>query len=116
MRLASFFRRNKRYQEMETALQNGKAAAERDRQHSGVALFNGASVLIKANQNPSLAVRMLQDYLGSTNQTEEAPAFVAHTWLARLYKQSGDAAAAARERAAALALASTYRPAQDLKI
>jgi tetratricopeptide (TPR) repeat protein len=116
MRLASFFRRNKRYQEMSTALQSGKAAAERDRQHSAVALFNGASVLIRANQNPSLAIKMLQEYLGSTEQTEEAPAFVAHTWLARLYKQTGDAAGAARERTAALALASTYRPAQDLQI
>jgi tetratricopeptide (TPR) repeat protein len=116
MRLASFFRKNKRYSEMDSALQSGKAAAERDRQHSAVALFNGASVLMRANQNPGLAIRMLQDYLSSTDQTEEAPAFVAHTWLARLYKQTGDAAGAARERTAALTLASSYRPAQDLKI
>jgi tetratricopeptide (TPR) repeat protein len=116
MRLASFFRKNKRDQEMQTALQNGKAAAERDRQHSAVALFNGASVLIKANQNLLLAIKFLQQYIASSNQTEEAPVFVAHTWLARLYKQTGDAAGAARERSAALALASTYRPAQDLKI
>jgi predicted Zn-dependent protease len=116
MRLASFFRRNKQFQEMETALQNGKAAADRDRQHSAVALFNGASVLIKVNRNPALAIKMLQEYLASSNQTEEAPAFVAHTWLARLYSQSADSAGAARERTAALALASSYRPAQDLKI
>jgi tetratricopeptide (TPR) repeat protein len=116
MRLASFFRRNKRYQEMETALQNGKAAADRDRQHSAVALFNGASVLIKVNRNPAFAIKMLQEYLASSNQTEEAPAFVAHTWLARLYSQTGDPAGAARERTAALALASSYRPAQDLKL
>jgi tetratricopeptide (TPR) repeat protein len=116
MRLASFFRHNKRYQEMETALQNGKAAADRDRQHSAVALFNGASVLIKVNRNPAFAIKMLQEYLASSNQTEEAPAFVAHTWLARLYSQTGDAAGAARERTAALALASSYKPAQDLKI
>jgi tetratricopeptide (TPR) repeat protein len=115
IRLASFFRRNKRYPEMNSALQSGKAAADRDRPRSAVALFNGASVLIKADQNPALAIKLLQEYLASTNQTEEGPAFVAHTWLARLYKQTGDAAGAARERAAALALASTYRPAQDLK-
>jgi hypothetical protein len=59
---------------------------------------------------------MLQEYLASASQTEEAPAFVAHTWLARLYKQTGDAAGAARERTAALGMASSYRPAQDLKI
>lgn len=115
MRLASFFRKYKRYSEMQTALQNGKAAAERDRQHSAVALFNGASVLMKANMNPSLAIRMLEEYLSSTDQTEEAPTFVAHTWLARLLSQTGDNMGAARERSAALALASSYRPAQDLK-
>jgi tetratricopeptide (TPR) repeat protein len=116
MRLASFFRRSKRFQEMDSALLSGKAAADRDRPHSAVAMFNGASVLIKANQNPALAIKLLQEYLASTNQTEEAPAFVAHTWLARLYRQTGDAEGAARERTAALTLASTYRPAQDLKI
>jgi tetratricopeptide (TPR) repeat protein len=116
MRLASFFRKNKRYSEMESALQSGKAAAERDRSHSAVALFNGASVLLKANQDAPLAIKLLQGYLASTDQTEEAPAFVAHTWLARLYKRTGDAGSAARERTAALSLASTYRPAQDLKL
>ena len=116
MRLASFFRKTKRYSEMESALKSGLAAAERDRQHSGVALFNGASVAIKANQNPALAIRMLQEYLSSSDQTEEAPTFVAHAWLARLLKQSGDGAGAARERNAALALASTYKPARDMKV
>ena len=116
MRLASFFRKNKRYSEMQSALQSGKAAADRDRQHSAVALFNGASVLMRANQNAPFAIKLLQEYVASSDQTEEAPAFVAHTWLARLYKQGGDAAGAARERTAALGLASTYRPAQDLKI
>jgi tetratricopeptide (TPR) repeat protein len=116
MRLASLFRKHKDYARMESALESGKAAAERDRQHSAVALFNGASVLMKANQNPQLAIRMLQEYLTSSDQTEEAPAFVAHVWLARLYKQTGDLAGAARERTAALGLASTYKPAVDLRI
>lgn len=116
MRLASFFRKYKRYQEMGNALRSGKAAAERDRQHAGVALFNGASVLIRAGQDAPLAIKLLQDYLASPDQTEEAPAFVAHTWLARLYKQTGDTASAQRERNAALAMASTYKPAVDMQI
>lgn len=115
MRLASFYRKNKQFPQMENAVQNGKTAADRDRQHSAVALFNGASVLMKVNRNLPLAIRMLQEYLASADQTEEAPGFVAHTWLAKLYSQQGDTAAAARERSAALALASTYKPAQDLK-
>ncbi len=115
MRLASFYHRNKRWPEMENAIENGVAAAERDR-HAGVALFNGASVLIGAHRNPALAVKLLQEYLASPNQTEEGPTFVAHVWLARLERQLGDKNAAGRERDAALAEASTYKPAQDLTL
>jgi tetratricopeptide (TPR) repeat protein len=116
MRLASFFRKTKQFPQMENAVQAGKNAADHDRQHSGVALYNGASVLMRANRNTALAVKMLQQYLSSTDQTEEAPTFVAHAWLARLYKQGGDSPGAARERTAALGLASSYKPAQDLKV
>ena len=114
MRLASFYRRTKQWTQMDNAVQSGFVAAERDR-HSAVALFNGASVLMKANRNPALAIKMLEAYLASSGQTEEAPAFVAHIWLARLRAQSGDKAAAQRERQAALELANGYKPAQDLK-
>jgi hypothetical protein len=58
---------------------------------------------------------MLQMYLASQGQTEEAPAFVAHVYLARLEKQMGDTAGAKNERSAALALANEYKPAQELK-
>ena len=114
MRLASFFRKYKRWDEMENAIQSGMAAAERDR-HSSVALFNGASVLVKANRNPELAKKLLQMYLAAPNSTEEAPTFEAHVWMARLKAQSGDKAGAREERAAALALASDFKPAQELK-
>jgi hypothetical protein len=80
-----------------------------------VALFNGAGALIKANRDPALAQKLLQMYLAASAGTEEAPAFVAHVWMAKLKAQSGDTAAAREERAAALALASSYKPAQDLK-
>ncbi len=115
MRLASLCRRMKRWQDMENAVQSGYAAAQRD-SHAGVALFNGASVLIKTNRNPALAIKMLQTYLASPTATEEAPTFVAHVWLARLKAQTGDTEGARRERAEALALAQEYKPAQDLKL
>jgi tetratricopeptide (TPR) repeat protein len=116
MRLASFYRKTKQYPQMENAVQNGKAAVDRDRQHSAVALFNGASVLMHTDRNQAFAIKMLQQYLASSDQTEEAPTFVAHAWLARLYKQGGDSPGAARERTTALSLASSYRPAQDFKV
>lgn len=114
MRLASFYRKNKRWPEMENAVQNGMSAAERDR-HASVAFFNGASVLIKANRDPDLAERLLETYLASPSGTEEAPTFVAHVWLARLKAQLGDTPGARQQRAEALALANGYKPAQDLK-
>jgi Tfp pilus assembly protein PilF len=115
MRLASFYRRLKRWQDMENAVESGFAAAQRD-PHAGVALFNGASVLIRANRNPALATKMLEAYLAAPTATEEAPAFVARVWLARLLAQGGDEEGARRERTAALALAQEYKPAQDLKL
>lgn len=115
MRLASFYRKAKRYTEMESAVQSGWVAAQRD-SHAAVALFNGASVLMKANRNPSLAIKMLEAYLASPAATEEAPAFTARVWLARLKAQAGDPEGARRERDEALALAQEYKPAQDLKL
>lgn len=115
MRLASFYRKSKRYAEMESAVQSGWTAAQRDA-HAAVALFNGASVLIKSNRNPTLAIKLLEAYLASPAATEEAPAFTARVWLARLRAQTGDAEGARRERAEALALAQDYKPAQDLKL
>jgi tetratricopeptide (TPR) repeat protein len=115
MRLASFYRRLKRWPEMENAVESGFAAAQRD-PHAGVALFNGASVLIKGDRNPALAIKMLEAYLAAPAATEEAPAFAARVWLARLLAQSGNEEGARRERAAAIAMAQEYKPAQDLKL
>ncbi len=114
MSLASFYSQRGRLPEMEAAVQSGLNATERDKR-AGVALFNGSSVLSKSGRNPELATRMLQEYLAGSSKTEEGPAFVAHTWLARLDAKLGDVAAARRERAAALELAHDYRPARELK-
>jgi len=100
-----------RWTEMESAVHSGEAAAERDK-HSGLALYDGASLLTETNRDPALAAKMLDEYLDGSGKTEEAPAFVAHIRLARLKDQLGDAAAATRERATALALAHDYKPAQ----
>jgi tetratricopeptide (TPR) repeat protein len=114
MALASFYRERQRWTEMESALRSGESAAQRDKQ-AGVALYNGASLLRDTGRDPARAVRMLEEYLAGSAKTEEGPAFVAHVWLAQLKESLGDAAAASRERAAALALAQEYMPAHDLK-
>jgi tetratricopeptide (TPR) repeat protein len=110
--LASFYRRQNRLNEMESAVHSAQSAAAHDNK-AAVALFDGASVLTEANRNPGLAAKMLADYLASPDKSEEAPAFIAHLRLARLESQLGDNAAASRERAAALALAHDYKPSKE---
>jgi len=112
--LGGFYRRHERWTEMESAVRSGQSAAERDR-HASVALYDGASVLRTANRDSERAAKMLEEYLANSEKSEDAPAFVVHTWLARLREQLGDAAAAARERAAALAMAHEYKPALELR-
>jgi tetratricopeptide (TPR) repeat protein len=113
--LAGFYRRRKQWTEMEAAVHSGQTAAERDKAESaraGEALYDGASLLSETHRDPALAAKMFDDYLAGSAKTEEAPAFVAHLRLARLKDQLGDPAAASRERAAALALANEYKPAE----
>jgi tetratricopeptide (TPR) repeat protein len=112
--LAGFYRGRERWTEMEAAVRSGQNAAERDKR-AAVALYSGAALLIQTKRDPARAAKMLEEYLAGSVKSEDAPAFVAHVWLARLKQQMGDAAAASRERAAALALAHEYKPALDLK-
>ena len=112
MALASFYRRRERWSDMEAAVKSGQAAAAHDH-HAAVALYNGASVLTRANRQPQLAIELYQNYLASPDKTEEAPAFDAMVRLAKLLNQTGDHAGAQREKAAALALAHDYKPAQE---
>ncbi len=110
MALASFYRRQQRWDDMEAAVKSGYAAAGHDKK-AAVALFNGASTLARANRQPELAAKMFADYVASPEKTEEAAAFEALTRLAKLHKKMGDMAAAKSDQAAALALAHDYKPA-----
>jgi tetratricopeptide (TPR) repeat protein len=110
--LAGFYRRQKRFDEMESAIHSAQSSAARD-PHAAVALFDGAGSLIESHRNPVLAAKMLTEYLVRPDKTEDAPAFVAHLRLALLDSQLGDTAGAAREHAAALALAHDFKPAKD---
>ena len=113
MSLASFYRKRERWDDMEAAVESGYKAAQRD--HSaGVALYNGASVLLRGRRNYAFAAKMLEEYLADYTKTEEAPAFVAHTQLARLKAQLGDKTGAWQQRSVALQLAHDYKPALGL--
>jgi tetratricopeptide (TPR) repeat protein len=111
--LARFYQGRERWADMEAAVRSGQSAAEHDK-HACVALYDGAELLILTRRDSPRATKMLEKYLACNMKSEKAPAFVAHTWLARLKELAGDKAAASQERAAALALAHDYKPALDL--
>jgi tetratricopeptide (TPR) repeat protein len=111
--LGSFYSRRSRWDDMETALQNGLKAEEKD-DSSNVVFFNAASILYRCNKNLPLAAKLFTQYLAGSPKTEEAPAFVAHARLAHIDAQLGDMAAARREREAAVELAHNYQPGHDL--
>lgn len=114
MNLASFYRKRERWTEMESAVENGYRSAQHDRL-AGVALYNGASVLIKGKRNLELAKKMLQEYLANYPRSEEGPAFEAYTRLAKVNAQLGDKNGAWLARTEALRLAHDYQPALGLK-
>lgn len=114
MDLASFYRRRERWADMESAVNSGAAVAAHDK-HSAIVLFNGASILARANRQPDQAIKLYESYLASPDKSEEAPAFDALIRLAKLREQTGDHASASRDKASALALAHDYKPAQEAK-
>ena len=91
--LAGFYARRQRWTDMDAAIHSIVTTAAHDQQ-AGVALYDGAGLLIESNRDPALAAAMLDNYLASSSKTEEAPAFIAHLRLARLKEQLGDPAAA----------------------
>jgi tetratricopeptide (TPR) repeat protein len=113
MTLASFYRKHEHWEEMEQTVEVGYRAAQHDRR-AGVALYNGASVLARSKRNTALAVKMLEEYLAEYPKSEEGPAFVAYTRLARLRAEQGDKNGAWQARTAALNLAHDYKPALGL--
>lgn len=111
--LASFYRKRQRWNDMEAAVESGYRAAQHD-QRAGVALYNGASVLIRGKRNLDFAKKMLEEYLTDYPRTEEGPAFEAYTRLAKVRAQLGDKKGAWQARADALKLAHDYQPALGL--
>jgi hypothetical protein len=75
-------------------------------------LVDVASILYTMHREPQMAERALRDYLASNAKTDAAPAFRAHYQLGQWLSADGDHAAANKEYAAALALASKYAPAR----
>jgi tetratricopeptide (TPR) repeat protein len=106
--LGHFYQRHHQPDKMADALQSGVATDRRN----GPSLVDAASILTDAHRSPELAETLLRAYLSSSAKTDDAPAFKVHVQLGDLLSHHGDPAAAHREYAAALALASNYAPAR----
>jgi len=106
--LGHFYQRHNQPDKMLETLQSGVSADHR----KGPALVDAASILTDAHRSPELAETLLRAYLASSDKTDDAPAFKVHVQLGDLLAQRGDPAAAHREYATALALASNYAPAR----
>ena len=107
--LASFFRKQNRFGDMEDAI-NHAVAAPKD--HPEV-LVESADMLIKAGRNFPLATQLLRRYLDSSSKSEDAPAFRAYYLLGTVLEKQGDKKSAAEQYSKALALAKSYSPARD---
>ena len=109
LNLAGFYRHTNRTGAMENALHKMESSPL---DHPG-ALVDGASILIRTDRDSAMAIRLLRRYIDSSVTVEEAPVFKAHSMLGGLLEKQGDRAAAAEQYRAALAMAHSYRPAQE---
>ncbi|HVJ05803.1 MAG TPA: tetratricopeptide repeat protein [Candidatus Saccharimonadales bacterium] len=75
--------------------------------------FDIAELLLSTNRNLPEAAQQIRAYIQSGHTDESSPAFRAHFLLGEILLKGGDPARAASEYRAALALASSYRPAAD---
>lgn len=107
LNLAGFYHHMNRLPEMDQALRKLESSPL---DHPG-ALVDGAGILLRSGRDYPMAVRLLRRYFSSP--VEEAPAFKAHVMLGEVFEKQGDRPAAAEEYRTALALAHTYRPAQE---
>jgi tetratricopeptide (TPR) repeat protein len=107
--LAGFYRHTNRLDDMEQALKTMESSPL-DRP---AALVDGASLPLKTGRDYPMAIRLVRRYIALPNTTEEAPVFKAHCLLGDLLEKQGDRTAAAEEYRATLAMAHSFRKAQD---
>ncbi|HET7840077.1 MAG TPA: tetratricopeptide repeat protein [Terriglobia bacterium] len=109
LNLASFFKRQHRYNEMEAAI---SSAVNSDRKKPAN-YVDAATLLVGAGRNFIGAAQFIRKYLTGGQTTEEAPTFKAHYVLGEILEKQGDKAGAAAEYRAALQLAKDYSDAKE---
>lgn len=110
MVLGSFYQKQHDIPRMQQAIHSGLEAPGA----RGEPLVDAAHLLIRSDQDPQAAIRLLRDYLASPEKSEDEPAFRVHLLLAQLLSKQGDSAGAAREIQSASAIASIYHPTRQV--
>src|ERR1700682_5289351 len=108
LNLALFFRRQKRFAEMEQAIVKLSQAPNPEPD----VLWEASGMLERAGRSYPFASELLNRYL-ALGPVEKAPAFRAHYLRGALLEKQGDKAGAAREYRASLSLAHNYGIAQQ---
>jgi tetratricopeptide (TPR) repeat protein len=75
--------------------------------------YNAAELLLKSSRDLDGAASLMRAYVQGGHTDEEAPVFRGHFLLGEIFQKTGDTNQAAAEYRAALALASSYRPASE---
>jgi Tfp pilus assembly protein PilF len=109
LNLALFFKHQRRYDEMEQALQRAVTAPAAQNE----VMVECATLLLRTGRSPAAAAQLVRRYLGSNALTEKSPLFQAHYVLGTALEKQGDSSGAAREYRAALALASNFSDARE---
>jgi len=107
MNLASFYRRRGRLDDMQKAIAQAIAQANKNAE----VYYNAASELFQSGRDLASAAQYLRHYLDSSAMVEDAPAFRAHYLLGQIYEKMGSKSDAVAEYKASLALASGFAPA-----
>lgn len=107
--LAGFYRRQRRLNEMEQAV-NHATSSEIKKPDVWV---EAAEVLFSGGRNFPAAVQFLHRYLSSNALVADAPAFHVHYLLGSIFERQGDLQAAAQEYRTSLALARGFESARD---
>ncbi len=108
LNLASFYRQQGRYSEMEAAVSSAVGKPRRAN-----VLVDAASLLLRAGRSLPQAAQLVTRYLSGKEKSEEAPTFHAHYLLGQIREKQGDKAGAITEYQAALGLAKNYDPARN---
>jgi tetratricopeptide (TPR) repeat protein len=109
LNLGLYYRHRDQPNEMIEALSHVRSASL-DRPD---ALVDAAEILIHSQRNLKEAVDLLQAYLSSSTQVEQAPAFKVHYLLGTAAEKLGNKQNAAAEYRTALSLAREFQPAQQ---